>query len=97
MFSRNKKKGQTSIEILAILGVLVIGGIILGTFYLQNINKKTTEATEIANIDYNDIIGDTNIPLSECGNGVVEASEQCDGLDMGLYTGKDCEDIGLIG
>ena len=88
MFNKNKSKGQTSIEILAILGVLVIGGIILGTFYLSNINKKTAEATEIANLDYNGLIGDLNEPIygSPCGNGVLDAGERCDGALFGPYT-----------
>ena len=97
MFSENKKKGQTSIEILAILGVLVIGGIILGTFYLSNINKKTTEAGEIANIDYNNWFEDNNFPLPVCPNGIVEAPEQCDGANMGLFAGKKCYDIIPLG
>ena len=95
MFFKNKSKGQTSIEILAILGVLVIGGIILGTFYLQNINKKTAEATEISNIDYNSWIDDVNYPIPVCPNGIIEAPEQCEGLNMGLYTGLDCSSLGL--
>jgi len=38
---KNKKKGQISIEVLLILGILVIGGIIVGAFYLSSIHKKT--------------------------------------------------------
>jgi len=95
LFLKNKSKGQTSIEILAILGVLVIGGIILGTFYLQNINKKTAEATEISNIDYSNWIDDVNYTTPTCGNDIIELPEKCDGTNMGLYTGLDCSDIGL--
>jgi hypothetical protein len=96
LFNKNKSKGQTSIEILAILGVLVIGGIILGTFYLQNINKKTAEATEIANLDYNYLIGDLNEPTysSLCGNGTLDAGEEC---DDSLFGGKTCATEGYSG
>ena len=100
MFNKNKSKGQTSIEILAILGVLVIGGIILGTFYLSSINKKTADATEIANLGYENWIGDLNEPTygSLCGNGIVDGAEDCDYNGLVFIDNKNsCVDWGFTG
>lgn len=53
--TRNKK-GQMSIEILLILGVLVIGGIIFGTYYLSSVRPKTTADFDIDDRIFNDKI-----------------------------------------
>ncbi|MEI8364413.1 MAG: chitobiase/beta-hexosaminidase C-terminal domain-containing protein [archaeon] len=98
---KNKKKGQVSIEILAIIGIVIIGGIIVGSFYMSGISKKTAEATEIANtssniyekiVDYNGSIGSTSYV---CGNNKVEGTELCDVNDMGAYTGLNCASLKL--
>jgi len=59
-----KKNGQVSIEILAILGVLIIGSIILASFYISNINKKTSEITSLDKSSDN-----FNNWLNDSGNG----------------------------
>ncbi|MDD3178419.1 MAG: hypothetical protein PHR26_02780 [Candidatus ainarchaeum sp.] len=61
MKKKIKLKGQVSIEVLIILGILIIGGIILGSFYLNNINKKTQEATDISSTSnsFSDFLNDT--------------------------------------
>jgi len=98
---KNTKKGQVSIEILAIIGIVIIGGIIVGSFYMSGISKKTSEATEIANtssniyekiVDYNGPTGSTSYV---CGNNKVEGTELCDVNDMGDYTGLNCASLNL--
>ena len=98
---KNKKKGQVSIEILAIIGIVIIGGIIVGSFYMSGISKRTAEATEIANtnssiyekiVDYNGPTGSTSYV---CGNNKVEGTELCDVNDMGAYTGLNCASLKL--
>ena len=99
---KNKYKGQISLEILAIIGMLVIGAIFLGTFYMSGLNKKTAEATAIEDptdgmskwvVDSNALGSTDPILISECGNGKVEGTEQCDGLDMGKYTYQTCASL----
>ena len=127
MFSK-KNKGQTSIEILMIIGVLVVGGIILGTFYLSNVNQKTRDVTSLSNTtdkigsDLNSSTtsgatgpggatewcgdnicnnGETTItcvadcplgggggggPTQTCNNNLIEGTEQCDGTDLDSET-----------
>ncbi|MEI8364730.1 MAG: chitobiase/beta-hexosaminidase C-terminal domain-containing protein, partial [archaeon] len=96
---KNKNKGQISLEILAIIGMVVIGAIFLGTFYMSGLNKKTAEATAIEDptdgmskwvVDSNSLGSTDPIMISECGNDKVEGTEQCDGLDMGKYTYQTC-------
>jgi len=76
-------KGQTSIEVIAILGVLVVGAIILGSFYLSNINKKVDTATDLSNNTTDDITnwlntGNSGSPNSlYCGDGICNNGEIC--------------------
>ncbi|GEM_PF-4843473 len=98
---RLKQKAQISIEILLIIGILIIGSIIFATFYFSKIDKSTNDASSLA--DSNNSFSkwmssdeDTTIVNSGiCNNGVIEYPEQCEGLDLGVYTGKDCFDLGL--
>ncbi|GEM_PF-2434556 len=95
MFGK-KEKAQTSIEILMILGVLVIGGIILGVFYLSMANDRTTQATNLANTDYTSWLDDniTSTATSVyCGNGFIEVPEECDTTNLNGHT---CANSGYV-
>ncbi len=97
MFFTKKNKGQISIEMLIIIGIVIIAGIVIGTFYLSSINKKTSQASAIddTTTDINNWVQDTNNASSYvCGNNNAEGTEKCDGSDMGKYTNKACSDLG---
>ena len=93
MGKKIKLKGQTSIEVLAILGVLIIGGIILGSFYLNSINDKTQEATDISSTSstLTDFLNETG----EVGTPNYNNDIQCDSDDdCSTYESNDCiEDL----
>jgi len=82
------------------MGIVVIGGIIVGSFYLSGINKKTADATAIDDSSsdmskwFNDSNGSGNSVPSQCGNAIVEGAEECDFPNMGNFTGYDC---GMLG
>jgi len=90
------KKAQVSIEILILIGIIIIASILFGIMYLSNINKNTKDATSISD-DTNNSINkwtgkNTNQDYSSpiCNNNIVEHPEECDGLDLGVYTNKTC-------
>lgn len=49
------KKGQVSIELIIILAVLIIVAVLLGVYYIQIFNSKTT----VGSVDESEIISDT--------------------------------------
>jgi len=67
------KKGQISIELLIILGILLLGGIFVSIYYLQGVNKKNTQAAETESIIddlYRGLGSETQIqPITGCNNG----------------------------
>lgn len=101
-----KNKGQVSIELLIILGLIVIGAIIFATNYLSTINRNLTGATEVPSAQQinRHIEGTIQNPTissprtdsgSLCGNGVIDALEVCDTDGSGVFpTALTCEDIG---
>lgn len=104
MFLRNNK-GQVSIELLIVLGLIIIGAIIFATNYLSLINKNVDDATTVPSAkQINRYIEDTvNVPTispvrtnSEdlCGNGELDPLEVCD-IDSGGVFPSDltCEYI----
>jgi hypothetical protein len=42
-----KKKGQISVEMLAIVGVIVLGSLIFATYYLSSVNRHIDSASEL--------------------------------------------------
>ncbi|MFA5746361.1 MAG: hypothetical protein WCX82_04280 [archaeon] len=78
------KKGQVSIEVLAILGVVVIGSIVFGAYYISSINKNISDSSKVASVldGFEDQLGDgtghpnvPNIPSVICNrNGNCETS-----------------------
>ncbi|MDD3178504.1 MAG: hypothetical protein PHR26_03210 [Candidatus ainarchaeum sp.] len=94
MKKKIKLKGQVSIEVLAILGVLIIGAVLLGVFYLNTIYDKMDEGTDIGSLTdgfdfgFDDEPGTPGGPVvPTCDNdGVRETGEECDGSDFGSVT-----------
>lgn len=92
-------KGQVSIEILAILGVLIIGSIILASFYISNTNKKTSDITSLSDKSnsLNNWLNDTNSGTLNppangyCGDGIIQSGESCDGTNL---NGATCSSLG---
>lgn len=100
------KKGQVSLEAIIIIGVIVLASIIFATFYISNVNKKIDTASnldpnfsgmvgsdEMGSIDPIDIGEDPGPGPggSTCGNGIVEGTEDCDGINL---NGATCETEG---
>ncbi len=81
----SRKKAQVSIEVLAVLGILVIGSILFGAYYLNSIYKSQNKAIDLSTVvdDFEkqlnpDGIGNNISPLLTCGNGNVDPGETCD-------------------
>jgi len=83
-------RGQASLELLAIVGVLIIGGVIVSVFVIGNINKGTKQASSIGNGLLDDLnrymVGDEpnygnyggsggGSTGAVCGNGICESGE----------------------
>jgi len=89
------KKGQVSLEMLAILGVIVLGAVIAGAYYISSINENVNSGDNLDSITdqfgnaFEEIIdpgnsnGGTDTPTS-CGNGT------CDSGDTILNCPEDC-------
>lgn len=95
LFKNNK--GQISVEVLTIVGILVIGGIIFGVFYLSQINKSIDDADQLdASMGNNfgdilDPVGVGNV-LPNCFDRLLNGQET--GVDCG---GPDCDDCSIPG
>jgi len=80
------RKGQMSIEILIIVGILIVGSVITGAYYLNSINKTEESASKIyttqeqfeGQVGYHS--GDNNgttITGGYCGDGNCDDDEDC--------------------
>ncbi len=89
---KEKIKGQTSIEILAILGVLVVGSIILGSFYISSVNKKTDETTNLSDVStgFEDWLDDESGSLPPASGGDCTVASEC-GSTNNQCTEYDCD------
>jgi hypothetical protein len=96
-----KKNGQVSIEILAILGVLIIGSIVLASFYISNINKKTDEVTNLSDSSdsFNDWLNDSGGTLNDTNNGNGVNPDDPDPVcgNNVIETGEVCDGTDLGG
>ena len=80
-----KEKGQISIEVLLILSVLIIGSVLVGTFYFSQIRSKSNSGDEFSGLMDN-FMSELNPNIVHCGNGVCE-------IDLGEDNGNcstDC-------
>lgn len=66
-----KEKGQISIEVLLILSVLIIGSVLVGTFYFSQIRSKSNSGDEFSELMDN-FMGELNPNIAHCGNGACE-------------------------
>ncbi len=99
---KNKSKGQISVEMLAIVGVVIIGSIIFATYYLSSINRNIDKATDL-DIDLTGYLPGTDDwegiggigggggggegENPFCGDGVInQITEKCDDFDFGDLT-----------
>lgn len=94
-------KGQISVEVLTIVGILVIGGIIFGVFYLSQINRSIDDADQL-DTSIGDQFGEVLTPvgmgniLPTCSDNIQNGLEQ--GVDCGgpcpscVISGDDCGD-----
>ncbi|MDD3084914.1 MAG: hypothetical protein PHU32_03450, partial [Candidatus ainarchaeum sp.] len=78
-------KGQISVEVLTIVGILVIGGIIFGVFYLSQINRSIDDADQL-DTSIGDQFGEVLTPVG-MGNILPTCS---DNIQNGLEQGVDC-------
>jgi hypothetical protein len=58
------KNAQISLEILAILGIVILGAVMVGVYYISNINSKLSSTSDIANPidDFQNAFGDVIDP-----------------------------------
>jgi len=66
-----KEKGQISIEVLLILSVLIIGSVLVGTFYFSQIRSKSNSGDEFSGLMDN-FMSELNPNSAHCGNSVCE-------------------------
>ena len=66
-----KEKGQISIEVLLILSVLIIGSVLVGTFYFSQIRSKSNSGDEFSGLMDN-FMDELNPNSAHCGNSVCE-------------------------
>ncbi|MFA5746166.1 MAG: chitobiase/beta-hexosaminidase C-terminal domain-containing protein [archaeon] len=78
-----KTKGQVSIELLIILGIVVIGAVLFGVYYLNNIRSNIKLSDDSYNYDNQFTPG---IVIPTC----------YDGIQNGNESGIDCGDICLV-
>ena len=88
---KKRIKAQTSIEVLAILGVLVVGSIILGSFYISSVNKKTDETTNLSDVStgFEDWLDDESGSLPPANSGECTVAGDC-GSTGNQCTEYDC-------
>jgi hypothetical protein len=67
LFIKNSK-AQISIEVLLILGILVIGGILFGIYYLSSVNKKISASSTVDNI-----YSYSNMPITQSDGASIPA------------------------
>lgn len=97
MFLKNKQKAQATIEVIVILGVLIVGAVIIGSFYLSNQNKKTGEAARVLNTAtaMNDDLNSDELYIPGtpiiCGDGFIDGAEECEPGPPINVDGKTCE------
>jgi hypothetical protein len=80
-----KKKAQTTIEILIIFGVLILGVILFGLFYFTNLHTKIDTSSTVqgtySDIEKNLQGGDPQIIAASCDDGIKNGQET--GIDCG--------------
>jgi Na+-transporting NADH:ubiquinone oxidoreductase subunit NqrF len=102
-------KGQISLEMLIIVGVVILVVVLFATYYLTVINKNILRADdnpdsaqEVNRFIENTIVTpNTTAPIpipATCGNGTIDPLEVCDTQGAGFFpAGMTCTDIGQIG
>lgn len=76
------KKGQTAIEILVLVGIVIIGTVIFGLFYIKSHPAQISEIDSLADVgmaqsvvNYSEVTFPSKIV---CGNFICESGEDCD-------------------
>jgi hypothetical protein len=104
------KKGQISIEILIIVGIIIMISVLFATYYLSSVNRNIEDTTVVPDDNSVDQLSTNSSQItytttsdldnSLCGNGVIDPREVCDTQPLGtgtFPTGMTCADIGSIG
>ncbi len=100
MFTK-KQKGQVSVEMLIILGVIILVAVVFVSYYLSVINKNIDKTSNVpTGVQVNNLIENsfnnpnlTSAPtsLATCGNGTIDPMEVCDYLIFPF--GLTCDNI----
>jgi hypothetical protein len=101
-------KGQISLEMLIIVGVVILVVVLFATYYLTVINKNISKADDTPDsaqevnrfIENTIITPNTTAPIpipATCGNGTIDPLEVCDKNGPVFPTLMTCADIGAAG
>ncbi len=99
-------KAQVSVEMLAIVGVVILGALVFASYYLSSVNRNI-DTLEGLDPDFSKLLpndpsgtfpglpgfpgGGGPNPLL-CGNNVINTGEQCDGINL---NGQTCIGLGF--
>lgn len=97
-------KAQVSVEMLAIVGVVILGALVFASYYLSSVNRNIDNLEEL-DPDFSELLPNTpggtfpGIELpgggggnSLCGNNIINLWEQCDGANL---NGESCNSLGF--
>lgn len=88
----SKKKGQISVEALIIVGVLVVGGIIFATVFLNQMNNQAKQASDLSGLtdSFLNDLGGWNTPGTPGTPGTGSTPTCSDGIRNQGEGGIDC-------
>jgi amino acid transporter len=95
-----RSKGQVSLELIAIIAVLIIAAVIVGIFYLNSMNKKTSNISEVdlMVVDLESRLGGGFDNVNASGK-IVDVDKRvgtCDSASLHCSNGiKDCGELAV--
>jgi hypothetical protein len=102
-------KGQISIELLMVVGVVIMFSVLFAVYYLSSISQKIDDVGVVPDDDSVEKLSKNTVEISNytnplelpdfCGNSVIDPREVCDTEPHpGTFpTGMTCADIGSTG